>query len=58
MSEKMSRRSFARLAGISATAVSLTDAFPKNAVAQATSPAAAVERPFPDGFLWGSATAS
>lgn len=58
MSKKMSRRTFARLVGTSAAAVSFTDVLPESAVAQATSPVAAMERRFSDGFLWGSATAS
>jgi beta-glucosidase len=58
MTQKMSRRSFTRLLGTSAAAVSLVDVFPETAVAQATSSGATMERNFPTGFLWGSATAS
>ena len=55
MSLKISRRNFAQLIGGSAAAVTLP-ALPS--VAEAGEPTSAGPRSFPQGFLWGSATAS
>ena len=57
MSSKLSRRTFAHLIGGSAAALSLPLA-PAGAAAQETGPAHGSDRTFPQGFLWGSATAS
>ena len=57
MADSISRRTFGRLAGVVAGAVSL----PTFGGAQAEAPApvdAGAARHFPQGFLWGSATAS
>lgn len=53
----VSRRSFARLAAVTAAATATSSASLQNAQAQGAD-AARNDRPFPAGFLWGSATAS
>jgi beta-glucosidase len=53
---KFSRRTFARLASGSAAALTLSTA--EVEAKAAASPAPALLRGFPEGFLWGSATAS
>ena len=55
----LSRRTFARLAASAAGLVSLPgDAHAFSSAADGASSSAAAERRFPQGFLWGSATAS
>lgn len=56
MSTRLSRRSFAYLLGATATAPLAGAALSSSAEAQ--TPEASNERSFPQGFLWGSATAS
>ena len=56
MTDRVSRRSFARLLGAGA-AIAATPALPSPS-AQAQGPSNAGSRTFPQGFLWGSATAS
>jgi beta-glucosidase len=58
MSQKFSRRSFARLMGASAAAVPVSGILRDANAAQTTSPATGTEQRFPSTFLWGSATAS
>ncbi len=55
MTQKLSRRNFAHLVAGSAAALSLPELTP-SAIAQTA--AQPMERNFPQGFLWGSATAS
>ena len=55
MSQKISRRHFAQLVGTSAAAMSLPAG---NAAAQAPDAHGSIDQHFPQGFLWGSATAS
>jgi beta-glucosidase len=55
MSKQISRRTLARLLGGTATALSFSGGSATNAEAQVSS---AAERGFPQGFLWGAATAS
>jgi beta-glucosidase len=61
MSKKVSRRSFARIAGaaaLGASAASMACEKPAPPEPKPAAPAAAPGRGFPDGFLWGTATAS
>ncbi len=59
MTAKFSRRTLARMLGGASAAVSLPTALRGAASASAQSPApGTVPHPFPEGFLWGSATAS
>ncbi|GGA66664.1 beta-glucosidase [Edaphobacter acidisoli] len=57
MYHKFSRRSFGRLLGVAAGAVSLPVATSALSSAEAPSGAGSAHK-FPEGFLWGSATAS
>jgi len=60
MTQRISRRKFGQLLGMAAGAAAL----PATSVAAAvteqseSSPSSAAARAFPQGFLWGSATAS
>ena len=56
MSSPLSRRSFARLAASAAGVAALPSSAP--AAAAQTTTSASADRSFPQGFLWGSATAS
>ncbi len=62
MSRKVSRRTFAKLAGAAALASTVTTPFEAAGAAsqnnQAATPASGPQRAFPQGFLWGTATAS
>jgi beta-glucosidase len=57
VSNRFSRRTFARLFGSATLAPTALSTFTSSASAQATS-TSPTERHFPKGFLWGSATAS
>ncbi len=57
MTQKISRRTLAKLIGGSAAALSLPG-ITAEAEAQADAPMQLAPRSFPNGFLWGSATAS
>ena len=57
MSDKSSRRTFARLAAATA-AFPVKGVLSSTAEAQEASPVSTTARRFPEGFLWGSATAS
>ena len=58
MSMKISRRTFARVAGTAALASTATTAFSSQPGDASAVNAPATGREFPKGFLWGSATAS
>jgi beta-glucosidase len=61
MSQRVTRRAFARVAGAAALGASAGPALGTPAVPQpsaATAAGAAAARVFPNGFLWGTATAS
>jgi beta-glucosidase len=58
VSHKLSRRSFAHLLGASTAALPLSAAAGAAAAQTPEQPGAAGARTFPQGFLWGSATAS
>ncbi len=58
MSQPISRRSFARILGVSAAAPLAGAALPALAASQAAPASSEGDRTFPQGFLWGSATAS
>src|SRR5258708_3101717 len=64
MSRKISRRTFAKVASTAALASTATTAFssvasqPGGSLGGSDMSGAATDREFPQGFLWGSATAS
>jgi beta-glucosidase len=58
MSAKFSRRDFARVLGASGAALSLARISSAASLAPGSIAASGATRSFPDGFLWGSATAS
>ena len=56
MTDQLSRRTFAKLAGAAALGASNVPLVAQ--AAQAATPQAPAARSFPTGFLWGTATAS